>query len=152
MKYLSLSEVPWLYLDKEEPEQKFYVKILCQKYVDKDSGESIQKYYITLPEYGAEELRTAEKPVVIGRGPGQRLHIYRADQWKALFEVLETGHSEDKLQRRMLKRFFYGYAYESEVTERKIYIPEYLIHLLDIKEQAILYKYKIAEETYYTVY
>ena len=38
MKYLSLSEVPWLYLDKEEPEQEFPIEIICQEYVDEDSG------------------------------------------------------------------------------------------------------------------
>lgn len=91
MKYLSLSEVPWLYLDEEEPEQEFYIKIICQKYVDEDSGESMQKYCITLPEYGAEELRTAEKPLVIGRGPGLRLHIYRADQWEAFLRFLRQA-------------------------------------------------------------
>lgn len=151
MKYLTLSEVPWLYLDREEPEQEFYIEIICQKYVDEDTGEWMRKYCIILPEYGTEELRTAEKPLVIGMGAGRRLHIYRADQWEAFFEVLETSHSVDKLQRRMLKRFFYGSAYESEVIKGKIYIPEHLIHLLDIKEQAVLCKYKIAEETYYAV-
>ena len=151
MKYLSLSEVPWLYLNKEEPEQEFPIEIICQEYVDEDSGESMQKYCITLPEYGADELRTAEKPLVIGRGPGLRLHIYRADQWEAFFEVLETSHSEDELQLRTIKRFFYANAYESEMIEGKIYIPEHLMRLLEIREQAVLYKYKIAEETYYAV-
>lgn len=151
MEYLSLNKIPWLYLDREEPEQKFYVKIICQKYMDEESGESMQEYCITLPEYGAEELRTAEKPVIIGRGPGQQLHIYRADQWEAFFKALEACHSKDNSRLRIIKRFFYTHAYESEVIEGKIYIPEYLIHLLDIKEQAVLCKYKIDEEIYYAV-
>ena len=151
MEYLSLSKIPWLYLDREEPEQKFNVKIICQKYMDEESGESMQEYCFTLPEYGAEELRTVEKTVIIGRGPGQRLHIYRADQWEAFFKALETCHSKDNLRLRIIKRFFYIHVYESEVIEGKIYIPEYLIHLLDIKEQAVLCKYKIDEEIYYAV-
>ena len=39
MKYLTLSEALWLYLDREEPEQEFYIEIIYQKYVDEDIGE-----------------------------------------------------------------------------------------------------------------
>ena len=37
------------------------------------------------------------------------------------------------------------------MIEGKIYIPEHLMRLLEIREQAVLCKYKIAEETYYAV-
>ena len=146
-----LREIPWFYLDKEEPVQEIQVEIRCMERIDAESGEKISDHYISLPEYGAEELKTAQNPLVIGKGIGGLIYVYLPGQWESLTATFESNVPDDKLHWRVIKRFFYGCTYESEVFDDKLYIPEFGMRLIELGERAVLLKYKIDGEIYYAI-
>ena len=146
-----LRKIPWFYLDKEEPVQEIQVEIRCMERIDEESGEKISDYYISLPEHGAEELKTAKNPLIIGKGLGGLIYVYLPGQWESLTEIFESNVLDDKLNWRVIKRYFYGCTYETEVSNDKLYIPEFWMRLLELGERAVLLKYKIDGEIYYAI-
>ena len=142
----------WFRLSKMEPVLRIHTPVKKKKYKDEPSKEEETGMFIELPEEIG--LSGLEGPLTIGRGTRSMLYIYGRDQWEALCETLKKNEKISGMEeknRGMLVRYFLGGAYETEIDEHGLFLPEELAEQYGIREEAVLLKFESGGEAYYAV-